>query len=226
MSRKQASTVPTAATILLAFGLILPQTGRAGQDLNARKAASDGSHQGIKVHGHWTIEVRNPDGTLVSHRELENALIQGTASGSGAIAALLGRANTAGFWQVGLSGGAGGTANACSGGAGAFTVCYIAEPSDTGIGGGLGVAKTLTVSAPTSGANAGQLVLAGAMAAPATGTITSVITNLELCAPSVPLGGCNGSNNSSSPFITSATFSSISVVAAQTIQVTVVLSFS
>ena len=28
---------------------------------------------GIKVHGHWIIEVLNPDGSLVNHREFENA---------------------------------------------------------------------------------------------------------------------------------------------------------
>jgi len=27
------------------------------------------------VHGHWTIDVREPDGTLVSHNEFENALV-------------------------------------------------------------------------------------------------------------------------------------------------------
>jgi hypothetical protein len=31
----------------------------------------DGS---IKVHGHWLINVRNPDGTLADHREFENSL--------------------------------------------------------------------------------------------------------------------------------------------------------
>ncbi len=35
---------------------------------------SGAQHEGIKVHGHWIIEVRNPDGTLVSHHEFENAL--------------------------------------------------------------------------------------------------------------------------------------------------------
>lgn len=38
-----------------------------------------GQHEGIKVHGHWTIEVRNPDGTLVSRHEFENALDPGAA---------------------------------------------------------------------------------------------------------------------------------------------------
>jgi len=38
--------------------------------------APKGAHEGIKVHGHWTIEVRNPDGKLVSHTEFENLLVQ------------------------------------------------------------------------------------------------------------------------------------------------------
>ena len=31
--------------------------------------------EGIKVHGHWTIDIRQPDGTLATHREFENSLI-------------------------------------------------------------------------------------------------------------------------------------------------------
>jgi len=40
------------------------------------KSVPNGNHEGITVHGHWTIEVRNPDGKLVSHTEFENALVQ------------------------------------------------------------------------------------------------------------------------------------------------------
>lgn len=32
------------------------------------------SREGIKVHGHWTIEVRNPDGSIDKHVEFENAI--------------------------------------------------------------------------------------------------------------------------------------------------------
>lgn len=32
-----------------------------------------GQHEGITVHGHWTIEVRNPNGSVVKHVEFENA---------------------------------------------------------------------------------------------------------------------------------------------------------
>jgi hypothetical protein len=32
------------------------------------------SQQGVKVHGHWKIDIKNPDGTIVQHREFENSL--------------------------------------------------------------------------------------------------------------------------------------------------------
>jgi hypothetical protein len=38
------------------------------------KPPSNTPHEGIKVHGHWTIEVRNPDGSLVKHVEFENSI--------------------------------------------------------------------------------------------------------------------------------------------------------
>ncbi len=37
----------------------------------------DASHQGIKVHGHWKIVVKNPDGSLDSTHEFENSLQDG-----------------------------------------------------------------------------------------------------------------------------------------------------
>jgi hypothetical protein len=36
-----------------------------------------GTHEGIKVHGHWMIEVKSPDGKLISHTEFENSLFGG-----------------------------------------------------------------------------------------------------------------------------------------------------
>ena len=33
-----------------------------------------GPHEGITVHGHWTIVVKNPDGTVAARQEFENAL--------------------------------------------------------------------------------------------------------------------------------------------------------
>ena len=30
--------------------------------------------EGVKIHGHWTIDVKNPDGTLASHHDFENSV--------------------------------------------------------------------------------------------------------------------------------------------------------
>jgi hypothetical protein len=38
------------------------------------ESSSKGSHEGIAIHGHWTIEVKNPNGTLARHLEFENKL--------------------------------------------------------------------------------------------------------------------------------------------------------
>jgi len=46
---------------------------RAAQ-VSAKPESGGGMHEGIKVHGHWTIEVRNPNGKLLSHTEFENSL--------------------------------------------------------------------------------------------------------------------------------------------------------
>ena len=45
----------------------------------------DGSNEGIQVHGHWTIEVTNPDGSLATRTEFENALTQPGAQSLAAV---------------------------------------------------------------------------------------------------------------------------------------------
>jgi len=53
-----------------------PASARAAH--KAEPAASGkGIYNGITVHGHWTIEVRNPDGKVVTHREFENSVVPG-----------------------------------------------------------------------------------------------------------------------------------------------------
>ena len=62
-----------------------------------------GQHEGIKVHGHWTIEVRNPDGAVINHREFENSL---QSSGGIALASILAGAASPGMWEIRLNGSA------------------------------------------------------------------------------------------------------------------------
>ncbi|MGH9139593.1 MAG: hypothetical protein ACRD2I_00475 [Vicinamibacterales bacterium] len=65
--------------------------------------------EGITVHGHWVIDVRNADGSLSSHMEFENRLaLPGDEPFGGAgnriLAALLGRSSSAGIWEIQLHG--------------------------------------------------------------------------------------------------------------------------
>lgn len=66
-------------------------------------AADSGDGDGIKVHGHWTIEVRNPDGTLDDRYEFENALLPG--GGRYLIRALAGEVIESRSWNVALKNG-------------------------------------------------------------------------------------------------------------------------
>jgi hypothetical protein len=173
------------------------------------KPSGDGSREGIKVHGHWTIEVRNPDGSLVSHREFENSLATGAnGSGSSVLSSILGRANSVGLWDIHLGGSICGTSSAPG-------PCELAEP-----GGGTSPAIFNTLSV---GVNAGKVVLAGTATAQIAGAIVEVDTIASVCPPSNP---------PSSPCLNHANFTvaflgtPISVSAGQIVQVQVAISFS
>jgi len=85
--------------------------GPAAQQQPAPNAAAEtrpsgGLAQGIKVHGHWVIEVRNPDGAIASRHEFDNSLTQGIGDGgTNALVALLTRASSVQTpsWQVVLA---------------------------------------------------------------------------------------------------------------------------
>lgn len=71
------------------------QSSGVAQNSLAKSPAPKGEHEGITVHGHWTIEVKNPDGSLAKHVEFENSLVTPTnfplasMTGSQALVALL-----------------------------------------------------------------------------------------------------------------------------------------
>jgi hypothetical protein len=104
-SQMNLSKVIFVAVVCAALGL-----GQAGQDrkpseekvakpdatkpATAEKAEPGGKSEGIKVHGHWIIDVRNPDGTLATHREFENSL---QISGATALVNFLARTRVVGL---------------------------------------------------------------------------------------------------------------------------------
>lgn len=193
------------------------------------KPSGDGRHEGIKVHGHWTIEVRNPDGTLVTHREFENSLASG--QGAQALVALLSHTATLGYWQVGLYGPNCASAN--------YPWCTIIE-NIPGSFTANGVSNSLTLSvksAPVPVSGASTLTLNGNVTPVNSTQISQVQTSFLLCTPDTspqacfPAANAPGASFGVPPLmfiygLTSANISAVSVQSGQLVQVTVVLSFS
>jgi hypothetical protein len=115
LARIRSSSLTLAAILALAISaarICRAQTAATPKPTpaasrEANNSAQKGQSEGIKVHGHWTIEVRNSDGTLATHREFENSLATASnagGNGAGILAALLGRVVSAGSWNIALTG--------------------------------------------------------------------------------------------------------------------------
>jgi len=171
----------------------------------ARQISESGLNTGIKVHGHWTIDVKNPDGTLVSHHEFENAL---SGSGQISLAEILSRQFATSFWSIDLAlsaaGQSGGGSAPCTATDAVYTGtvnCFITEPQVSLSSGMLngtvllaGCTATancsnnlaILVSTPTSP----SFSITGSVTAAQAGTIDTVSTILNQC------GGASGSGSS------------------------------
>jgi hypothetical protein len=170
-------------------------------------AQSSGAPEGIKVHGDWTLTIRNPDGSLAAVHEFKNAL---AFDGASILARLLGGAAVAGPWIIYL----GTSTNVCP------TInCTIGEPA---VG---GTSADLTRSVPSTGPDAGKLVLRGSIRIPASTSIQSVTTALESCGPAVPAASCRAPLNDT---LTQRSLgaAAVPVIADQLVEVKVVISFS
>jgi hypothetical protein len=166
----------------------------------AEEKPASGPSEGIKVHGYWTIEIRNPDGSVVSHQEFENSLM---SEGRSFLAQLLGRATTVTHWYID---------------SGLFCAvpgrptddprpCYIGEPVGPERTARVFPTLTVTVMGDT-------LELSGSMTAENAGTINRV----EVVLDSVDFGA-TFSGKDLSP-------NSVAVAAGQIVQIKVVYSFS
>jgi hypothetical protein len=176
-------------------------------DGGAVNAQSGGPKEGIKVHGDWVIDVRNPDGTLVAHYEFQNALANHLGA-STFLNGVLARTKQVGKWAVVLSDTAGQPVN------------WLVEP---GVGGFGAASEVLSAAAPTTGVNAGKLVLSGSVAASRNAQIVFVQTEQGDCPPPGTPGACTVN---AFAFSQKDLPSPITVVEGQIIQVTVVFSFS
>lgn len=165
------------------------------------------SSDGITVHGHWTIDVRNADGSLAAHYEFENALANHLGA-STFLNGVLARTKRVGRWQVSLSDPNG------------QPLFWTVEAGTPGFG---AESQTLTLATPTTGPNAGKLVLSGHGTAPRDAQITFVQSQTDDCPPPGDPAACN---SSAFAFSQRDLASPIPVVAGQIVQLTVVFSFS
>jgi len=205
----------------------LPKAAQTEATPGETKPAKPG-HEGIAVHGHWVIDVRNPDGSLAQHREFENSV---TGPGQVALVTLLVQGFGTGDWAIvlgpsGSNGPCGGTSQTCEIVRVLTTQPALKDCPINTCSAGLTIAESLGTFAFT---------LAGTATATQPGNIGSVGTIITLCSGAT-YQACvlnTTTNNTESPF-TSTTITSgtppvaapIPVTAGQLIQASVTIGFS
>jgi hypothetical protein len=157
---------------------------QAGTPAAQSEPQRGGNHEGIKVHGHWTIEVKNPDGKLVSHTEFENSLV---SSGTTTLSSLLLGESSTGGYEVILTG-ASVESGPCPAIASGATACYLVgslvSPLPAAFGdintecGGTGFTNQITATGPcfplTASAVSGGIAVSGTAVASTTMSIAGV----------------------------------------------------
>jgi hypothetical protein len=203
----------SAAAFVAMLALVLG--GSSAAPVAAETPQGGAQTEGIKVHGQWTIDVLNPDGSLASHHEFRNAL---DSFGGLRLAEMLARLKSPGVWNIALwqVGTARKPCPSYFNGA-----CVIGEVGSTDPEAQF---KTMTVSVPASGPNQGKLVLSGTATVEADGDIYTVYTNRGYCPGNVAPASCAAYRDSN--FTRKDFPSPIVVLAGQIVQVSVVISFS
>jgi hypothetical protein len=181
----------------------------------ARAQAPEGSREGVKVHGDWTIVVRDPDGRVASRHEFRNQFF----GANGLLPRVLKHEATVGEWSISMQGGA------CLNDSGAPANCIMTQTPQGGFG-TANVFPNLTLSIPTSGPSAGQFVLTGSARAARAATLLDVTTFVVECASTVAPTSCTSAFNANN--FTHRRIDSLNITVApnQTIDVIVTISFS
>jgi hypothetical protein len=189
----------TAIGLACVFAALQPALGAGPGDQRAER---------ISVHGHWTIDVLRPDGTLVERRDFHNAL---KPTGAMVLADILAGRLSPGRFSVVLAGGL------CYG----DVDCRIAE-SVPGAAVDPGSFSTLHL---TLDATWTALTLSGTATTSRAGSIPAVTTRLGYCGKDVVPGDCEGFLGVVA-FTEALVLPPLSVVAGQIVRVTVTLTFS
>jgi hypothetical protein len=179
--------------LVAVIGLLIASCGGGSVESSAEPMSD-----GIGVHGAWTIDVYNPDGSLDDHLEFHNALLP---SGEQAIAEVLSGYASPNGWQIRLE--SGGSADSPCGASGSSVPCVI-PGAQLGLPGDGSLILSGTATADIDG-NIG-LVTSSVFITPFSST-DSTLTDFT----QKPVADANGA--------------AIRVDAGQSIQVEVILSF-
>jgi hypothetical protein len=189
------------------------------------EAQRGGPGEGIQVHGHWTIEVREPDGSVARRSEFQNALHSG---GRQILASLLGRGGSIGLWRLIVIGNA--SANfPCQQPVGTPNSCIIAEPLDNTSGNNVFKVAPNNLMVMPGSPDASKTHLSGSFIVQRDGNISRVETFQPLvCLPTVAPASCGpgGSGVLSITFTLTDLASPVPVVTGQQVLVSVTFSFS
>ncbi|MFQ6027763.1 MAG: hypothetical protein ACE5Q6_09760 [Dehalococcoidia bacterium] len=173
--------VIAALAVALALALVLPgasshETGNGtGQLASLASPPTGGPAEGIQVHGHWRIDVLDPDGTLVSSRKFDNAM---TPRGKFILTTLLWE-GVAGTWGIELDDPSGGNAP-CLDGSNNVSFCGITEPLNDQAGeGNPQYHNNLDVGRLSLSDD--EFVLEGFAIADRDGAISDVATHVLIC---------------------------------------------
>lgn len=174
------------------------------QASTAARPSGGGPHESIQVHGHWVIEVRRPNGTLVSHTEFENKLVQ--PGGQFNLALLLSGYYVLGDWEIQLDAASPQQKPICtnslySSGAGPCDIDEAGGYFQTTACSGNGdqCFPTLHVVNPYQSTSTGttesdSVTLQGTATSAMAGEITDVETEIEVCSPTVTPSVCQTGN--------------------------------
>jgi len=210
-------------------------TAKTVETSGSATAAKPGA-EGVKVHGHWVINVRNPDGKIVEHREFENSV---QPLGQAYLIGLL-----SGYWIPGpYAIGLGQTNGVCTS---VTSPCFIlgsltGHPAvDLCGGGGCVTGLTTTFNFGVELTGPFSVVLNGTLTATNAGSFQNVNTQYTACTLSTsgdvamtvetsPPSACTGSGTQPAyvgTFTGTTLASPVNVTAGQAIQVIVTISFS
>jgi hypothetical protein len=173
--------------------------------------------EGIVVHGDWTIDIYNPDGSLDQHKEFSNSL---ASTGTQNLARFLTSGAATGSWSVLLIGVS--TDSICTDGT-AQHFCEITEPGAQTTSYPY-ISDTLSVGVDASNA----IVLSGDVVAAFDGNVGSVATTLGACASTTASADCTSGNSFGGlpRVMTQTSITPVDVVAGQSVHVEVLISFT